>query len=262
MRPADPADFEAIDWSQPWLSPWRTRGEPLAALAGRVGTIEALNAAVAGSIALRAGPLRFVAHADLPVGEAYESFIDRTACVPTRVNLHDFLNGLAWLVYPAMKQRLNELQACELAKDASRTSRGAVRDALTLFDENGAWLRAPPVLLDALRRRDWRALFTLHRQAWDEARFEVFGHALIEKLMRPRKAITAHVWVAPVDATSAMQMFTDLLTPQRLADKPFLPLPVLGVPGWWPPNESPEFYGDASVFRPPQKQTATRGSLS
>ena len=250
MRPANPADFEAIDWSQPWLSPWRNRGEPLAALAGRVGTIEALNAAVAGSIDLRAGPLRFVAHAELPMGEAYESFIERTACVPTRVNLHDFFNGLAWLVYPAMKQRLNELQACELARDASRTSRGAVRDALTLFDENGAWLRAPPLLLDALRRRDWRALFTVHRQLWDEARLEVFGHALIEKLVRPRKPITAHVLVVPEHATSTMQMFTDLLPLQRLADKPFLPLPVLGVPGWWSENENFSFYDDSVVFRP------------
>ena len=30
----------------------------------------------------------------------------------------------------------------------------------------------------------------------------------------------------------------------------FAPLPVLGVPGWWPANESPAFYADATVFRP------------
>jgi hypothetical protein len=34
-----------------------------------------------------------------------------------------------------------------------------------------------------------------------------------------------------------------------LASKPFAHLPVLGVPGWWPGNEDPAFYADASVFR-------------
>jgi len=43
----------------------------------------------------------------------------------------------------------------------------------------------------------------------------------------------------------------DLQAP-RLADKPFVPLPVLGVPGWWLPNEAPVFYADAQVFRPPR----------
>jgi len=29
-----------------------------------------------------------------------------------------------------------------------------------------------------------------------------------------------------------------------------VPLPVLGVPGWWAGNEAPDFYADAQVFRP------------
>ena len=39
------------------------------------------------------------------------------------------------------------------------------------------------------------------------------------------------------------------MTPQRLAAKGHLPLPVLGVPGWWPDNEMPAFYEDERVFR-------------
>ena len=31
---------------------------------------------------------------------------------------------------------------------------------------------------------------------------------------------------------------------------PLRPMPVLGVPGWWEPNEAPAFYRDARVFRP------------
>ena len=40
------------------------------------------------------------------------------------------------------------------------------------------------------------------------------------------------------------------LQPSRLAAKPFSPLPVLGVPGWWPENADPAFYDDGAVFRP------------
>ena len=40
------------------------------------------------------------------------------------------------------------------------------------------------------------------------------------------------------------------LTAADLATKPFTPLPVLGVPGWWPANQDPVYYDDATVFRP------------
>ena len=39
------------------------------------------------------------------------------------------------------------------------------------------------------------------------------------------------------------------LTADRLAAKPFAPLPLLGVPGWWAGNEDAGFYDDAQVFR-------------
>ena len=129
-------------------------------------------------------------------------------------------------------------------------ARGAVRDALTLFDENAALWAAPPVLSDALCRRDWRGLFTIHRDAWGAAAPPLlFGHALLEKLVHPRKAITAHVWVL-AQGTALEPGALATLTADALADKPFLPLPVLGVPGWWAANEAPGFYDDAAVFRP------------
>jgi len=65
--------------------------------------------------------------------------------------------------------------------------------------------------------------------------------------MQPRKAITAHVWI--VDELSD-EALSASLTPERLAAKDFLPLPVLGIPGWWPANEQPGFYDDELVFRP------------
>ena len=259
MKPA--AGLAAIDWSRPWLAPWRSRGEPLAALAPEIGLVEALNAELGDSIELHSGRVRFVDQRELPPAEAYEAFIARTASVPTRANLHDFFNGLAWLHHPTLKRRLNELQAAQLAAAPAGAPRGVVRDALTLLDENAALLQAPPLLVDALRRRDWQALFVTHRAAWGEARLALFGHALLEKLVQPRAPITAHVWIVPLDAGEMSHWLAGALTPQWLATRPFLPMPVLGVPGWWPPNEAAGFYRDATVFRPAQKQTAARGPL-
>jgi Protein of unknown function (DUF3025) len=142
------------------------------------------------------------------------------------------------------------LQAEYIARSGVGDTRGAVRDALTLFDENAALLQAPKVLVDALRERDWHTLFQTQRGLWAEARLTLFGHALLEKLTRPRKAITAHVWVISESADDS-GLAERSLTPERLAAKPFLPLPVLGVPNWWPENEEVGFYADAAVFRRP-----------
>jgi hypothetical protein len=124
-------------------------------------------------------------------------------------------------------------------------------------------LHAPHELWVALERRDWRALFCDLRPLWGQARMVVLGHALLEQLLHPRKPLTAHVlrWPAPCPQASGTvaparpdwdAALAALLTPDWLASKPFLPLPVLGVPGWWPANEDPDFYADAGVFRPPR----------
>ena len=236
-----------IDWSRPWLASLRERGEALAGQAAVHGIAAALDSAV-GGFQLSAGPLRFVAQSELPPGEAYEAFIARTGCVPTRENLHDFFNGLMWLSFPALKRRLNELQAEQLSRRGAAGPRGAVRDALTLFDENAALLQAPCALVDALRRRDWHALFVTGRTAWSQVRLQLFGHALLEKLIQPRKPICAHVWIVP-EQVDAQQFLVEMLTPGWLAGHSHLPMPVLGVPGWWPANHAASFYDDPAVFR-------------
>ncbi|WP_332750590.1 DUF3025 domain-containing protein [Hydrogenophaga sp.] len=241
----------AIDWSAPGLAPWRCPGEGLTSpmSAGDASVSQMLNRAL-GS------PVRFVPQAELPPGTAYEQFIFDTGRVPTRENLHDFFNGLCWLRFPLTKQRLNQLQAAEIARAGVREVRGPVRDALTLFDENAALLQAPEPLWDALTARDWHRLFVTLRPLWAQARLVLFGHALLEKLVTPYKSITAHVLRVPVP----MALGEDLaawdawlargLSGPVLAGKPFTPLPVMGVPGWWPANEDPAYYADADVFRP------------
>jgi hypothetical protein len=191
---------DRIDWQLPWLEPYRGVAGRLRAVRGATSVATLLNEALAGlpPVELPGGPLHFVAQHALPRGEAYEAFIARSAGVPTRDNLHDLFNGLVWLRFPAWKRRLNALQADRIAHDGVADTRGALRDALTLFDENGALWQAPEPLVDALRRRDWTALFVTHRASWHEARLTLFGHALLEKLVAPRKAITAHLWRLPV----------------------------------------------------------------
>jgi hypothetical protein len=218
----------ALESGAPWFAAWRETGAGVAAeLRERVSLHEALN--------LQKASVRFVPQAVVPDGMAYERFIFETGNCPTREGLHDFFNGLCWLQFPLAKQRLNEIQAAQIAAQGVADVRGAVRDAATLFDENGALLDAPPEIWAALLAHDWQRLFIQLRPLWKEARLLVFGHALLEKLVAPRKGLTAHVWRASEPA---------------LAGKPFTPLPVLGVPGWWPGNEDFSFYDDAQVFRP------------
>jgi len=238
-----------IGWQRPWLAPYRARGVWVQAAfdAGR-GCADALNEGLG-----EGAPVRFVPQSALPAGEAYESFIIRTQSVPTRDNLHDFFNGLAWLHFPAAKCRIHALQAEVIARRGVGATRGTLRDALTVFDENGAVLDAPPALWQALAERDWRRLFIRERALWREARLLVFGHALLEKLTQPRKPITAHVLRGPVAAGAIAiddAAIARALEPAYLAGKPFVPLPVLGIPDWWPQNQNFSFYDDSDVFRP------------
>ena len=166
----------AIDWSRPWYADWREVGAPVAArVQAGVPLHDALNAQ-------RGAPVQFVAQEKLPAGQAYEEYIRGSGNCPVRPGLHDFFNGLVWLRLPRTKSRLNQLQAAEIEALGVGAVRGPVRDAITLFDENGALLDAPPPLWEALLAHDWRRLFVELRPLWDEARLLVVGHALLEKL--------------------------------------------------------------------------------
>lgn len=238
-----------VQWDRPWHHPWRLVGQAVERhLAGGAPLWDALN---------RAGnaPVRFVPHTELPAAFAYESFISQTGRCPTRSGKHDFFNGLCWINFGATKSRLNQLQAAEIDRAGVRPVRGALRDALTLFDENAAFLYAPQALWDALAAKRWQALFVDLRPLWRDTDLVLFGHALLEKLHTPRKAITAHVYRV-YRACGALAELDDWvagdLSANKLVHKPFAHLPVLGVPGWWPANEDASYYDDHSVFRPPR----------
>lgn len=264
--------LQTIDWSRPWLAHLRAAAQPILAAADwRLALNDA--ARLAGLSNHRGLPIRFVPQEDLPPGVAYEEFISATGSVPTRSNLHDFFNALVWLTFPAIKKQLNALQAAEIANRSRQANpekmpnggtRGKVRDAATIFDENAALL----ICSD----REWSVTLRAHR--WRETLLEqrdrfgksvdlfLFGHALMEKLVTPYKAITAHTWVVPaepgffsltekeqytwIDRTVVEQLRSGLHTGD------FTPLPVLGIPGWWE-GQDEAFYSDTQVFRPPRR---------
>ena len=254
-EPASPPAAAPPDWVQPWFAPWARHGQ---------GAWQAWQSSGDVHAALNASghaPVRFVPPDALPHGVAYERFIADSACVPTRAGWHDFLNALVWQGFPQTKRHLNRLQAAEIARDGVGARRGPVRDAITVFDENGALVHAPDALWQALAQRRWADLFGPLRPLWRRASFMLFGHAALEKLLTPYKSITVHVLrvAQPFDALgdwSALDAaLTGQLSAEVLATKPFVPLPVLGVPGWWAANQDAAFYADAEVFRPLRRLT-------
>lgn len=253
-----------IDWQRPWMAPLRAFAASL--LHAPDWRSAASQAALSQKIFNQHGlPIQFVPQHALPADTAYEAFIHATGQVPTRENLHDFFNALTWLHFPSIKRTLNTLQANEIARTGRDHSggsgnRGRQRDAATLFDENAALLiSSDKDMVDALRAHEWKvALLKHHANFASRCDVVLFGHALLEKLVQPYKAITAHAWVVQVDAD-----YFSLACPERLsfldaklaqhlaagfAVSDFTPLPVLGVPHWWP-GQDDDFYSDTAVFR-------------
>jgi hypothetical protein len=244
--------LETINWSAPWLTTWREKGERLAHCVH-----EGMTVAAALNTGATKSPVQFVSPQTLPAGEAYEAYIFRTGQVPTRDGLHDFFNGLCWLQFPQTKQRLNALHMEHIATTGIQPTRGPARDGLTLFDENAAFFQGPDVLWNALVRKDWHTVFITERRLWSSVQLILFGHALLEKLVTPRKPITAHVhrvlcsdtYLSAVDTWVAQSLRAD-----RLAAKAFAHLPILGVPGWHAANTQTDFYADRTVFRMPSSE--------
>ena len=212
-------------------------------------------------------PIRFVP----PEGEAkiaacdYEGRAYRTGEVLTRErNWHDFYNALAWLAFPRTKASINALHIAELERQ-SGSVRSVARDVLTLFDEGGMIVACSrPALIELLRDFKWKELFVAQREAVRvHMRFYVVGHAVHEKALAPYRGIIAHAIFAAVDegfhvlAPEAQLAAMDAAAAAQLRTSPMLrdtstlqPLPILGIPRWWPQNESPTYYDDTGHFRP------------
>jgi hypothetical protein len=262
--------LSAIDWTRPWFRPFAAIGAGLGSAVADGGSLHACLNELASGIGLRnvrGLPMAFVAQDELPAGVSYEAHIHATGAVPTRDNLHDFFNALIWLHFPQAKARLNAIQAREIAHAGVQAGRGGVRDAATLFDENALlFLSSDASLETALRGFGWDELFIRRRQDWGHQCVVVpFGHALLEKLVNPYKAVTAHAWPLALPAESASPSAIDAMVAvslQKAADsgslcggRSFAPLPVMGIPGWCEANTHAAFYADTTVFRPGRRHS-------
>ena len=227
----------------------------------------------------QANSLNFVSQNALVEGIGYEQFIGSTGNIPTRDNLHDLFNGSIWLTFPKTKAMLNYYHMLEIAKQDSSESRGRVRDTITVFDENGAILvTADPSIGEALINFDWQASLVTPRTRFDNPIFGnkkqpnsdakvavyIFGHALLEQLIEPRKALCAHSVVINVEQdfftltlsermnyldNKLANVMNKLLSQDNITPRQLAPLPILGVPHFWSENADPSFYKDAYVFR-------------
>ena len=202
---------------------------------------------------MRTAALRFASSQELPPAMAYEQYIFETARCPTRENLHDFFNGLCWLQLAACQEKAQRVAGRrDRAGGCGRRTRAGAR-----CDHGVRRKRrlARRTACDMGGPAGARLATAVHRPAAfvAQARVVVFGHALLEKLVEPRKDITAHVLRHPMPAGSMAvvdRWLAGQLTAELLAAKPFTPLPVMGIPGWTAENETLSFYDDPLVFRP------------
>lgn len=227
--------------------------------------------ALAGSLDLRTAsglPLRFVPpRAD---GLAYEERVWSRGEVETRPdNWHDFFNALVWMAFPRAKAALNARHVREMAEVPG--GRGRARDAMTHFDECGlVVVSCDPALLDLLRGFRWKELFWQRRRdVVRDMRFLVFGHATCEQLLAPFRGLTAKAVLYAVDAAWLELPAADQLAAvdERLAGelaaghhavpRELQPVPLLGLPGMTPDNESAAYYEDVWQFRPGRRATGS-----
>lgn len=245
---ADPPGLRVLDWDAPWFAHVRALRPLLDGDHWRAHLSAVARAR--GVVAGGGAPVEFVA-GDAAGDAPYEAYIAATGRVPTRANDHDRFNALMWLTWPRAKAALNARQAAEIARDGVGPARGRVRDAATLIDESAVLVQsADAAVFDALAAHDWHRLFTLWRARWGRDIHALpFGHALLEKLNAPFKALTA--CVVPIAGTGDADLGAAAFIARADLAPSLLPhLPVLGIPGWCEANADPRFYDDTRVFRP------------
>ena len=224
-------------------------------------------------------PLSFTTQDDLPHGMAYERYIFNQHKIPTRNNLHDWFGACIWSVFPKTKALLNTKHIANMKDDNTRCR---LRDTITIFDENGAILVVSDDMIgndiaNALSDFNWQKCLIDHRLNWhnpsnpkscDKAKIFIFGHALLEQLITPRKPLCSHTVIVSAPSSffglsaSEQQTFLDThlshylnqLLQDGVTPKTLHPLPILGVPHFWQENHNPQFYQDAFVFRQGRKK--------
>jgi hypothetical protein len=168
-----------------------------------------------------------------------------------------FFNALVWCTFPLAKAALNARHAAALT--AQPAIRGSDRDALTHFDECGVVVVASdPSLLALLRGFQWRALF------WTRRHDLASGAALLRLRARDLRALAAAVpgsdrqggalrsdcgLAVPPHCPGNCRISTSawpakFAAGEHLCARALHPLPLMGLPGVTPDNETAAYYDD------------------
>lgn len=199
----------------------------------------------------------------------YEQIIFETKKVPTRPNWHDFFNGLIWSQFPKTKHYFNRQHMAEIELQGN-TKRSPIRDRLTHFDECGIVLfTTQKQVVTQLQDHQWDDLFVKNSANWHQQTLAViFGHALWEMLLAPFIGLTAKATVIEISDNEMLTLhkrqksaqfyaICDVLLSEHLESKqlittkkPWLPLPLLGIPQWSPFKQNDSFYSNEKYFMP------------
>ena len=197
-------------------------------------------------------------------GRAYETVIYQTGQVPTRINSwHDTFGALIWCLFPKTKALLNSLHQRDIEAFGQK-ERTKTRNAITLLDECGVILPfCDESFVESLRNHQWQQALFDRRGEWGNSidAFN-FGHANYEMLTQAYIGLTGKALFVEVDEgfftlslvdqyqVLDQLLFTNISEHCWLKDNKYLsPLPLLGVPGWWPENEQVIFYHNKQYFR-------------
>lgn len=228
-------------------------------------TVAELNQHFNPSLSGKALPVRFIDDGEFTALACYYEQAVAQGLVPTRdANWHDFFGAVIWNLFPETKSLLTRLHMADInALGLKRTPR---RDRITHFDECGLVLVVTnkDEVQALLQQHDWHALFIEQRARFgSEWQPFIFGHALYEQALAPFIGLTAKCVVIEMEAEffklTRVQQYAQLdprlavvLEQTALFEQPraLLPLPLLGIPGWWPANEDPAFYQNQQYFRP------------
>ena len=176
-------------------------------------------------------------------------------------SLHDLMNAMVWLTFPKTKRAISEAHVA-LGVNKDGKTRPRRRDVLTLFDESGIIILSDS---DALRtmnqQHQWRELFVTHRADFvQQTRPILFGHGAMEQLGKQlpqvHRGLTVKALWLPLPITTTLAQLDEYLSTRIVGGESLseqersIPIPVLGLPGWFADNESRDCYDDQSVFRP------------
>lgn len=198
----------------------------------------------------------------------YEQIIFQDNIIPSRDNWHDFFNAFIWSQFSQCKAYLNRLHMQEIQLAQSPKQRSKVRDRMTHFDECGIVIVTCCEQFEQdLRAHDWQSVFLNGSYAWHTKTLPIiFGHAMWEMLMQAHIGLTAKAKVIVLSEDEIGRLAT--IKQERLyqevdsillgyfekglfqQNKPFLPLPILGIPNWSPFAQTSEFYQNQRYFMP------------